>query len=194
MTVQLKTACLTLLFSGTLMLAFVPARGQIGKKFPRMETTTLDDEPKTLPQVAEGEQTLVALASSPKAEEDLRTWIQPLFDAFMREYKNDDWLAPARADHSNVQLYFVPMFAGLNKLARNKTQKNMKENLPEKYHQHMLIYQGTTKPYEKTLEMDDTKKPYFFALNPEGEVIYAASGRFNERKLDELKEALDDNP
>ena len=177
----------------SLLLASAPADAQKGRPFPNMETINLKEEKVELPRATEGKLTVLALARSKKAEQALNSWMQPLYQTFIHEYKEDDWLAPAREDYDDVELYFVPMFSGLNKMAANKVRKDMQSNLPEKFHQYMLIFEGKDKVYEQKLDMGDKDKPYFFVLDKNGRITYATSGRYTESKLSGIEEAIEVN-
>ena len=175
------------------LLVCKPVHAQKGRDFPYMKTTTLKEETVALPKATEGKLAVLALARSKKAEEALNTWMQPLYQTFIQDYKEDDWLAPAREDYDDVKLFFIPMFSGLNKMATNKVRKDMRTNLPEKFHQYMLLFEGKDRVYEEKLKMKDKKEPYFFVLDKKGHVSYATSGRYTENKLDGIEDAIEAN-
>ena len=48
------------------------------------------------------------------------------------------------------------------------------------------------KAYKKALNFKGRDLPYFFVLNPAGEIVYATSGKYSERKMQEIIEAVDE--
>lgn len=177
----------------TCLLACPVAHTQTGRSFPALQAETLDEKTVQLPQATEGKLAVLALARSKKAEEHLNTWMKPLYQTFIHEHKNDAWLAPAKEDYDDVRLFFIPMFSGLNKMAVNRVRKDMRSSVPDQFQQYIMIYQGKTERYEKRLRMRDKNQPYFFVLDQQGEVTYATSGSYSERKLSEIEEAIERN-
>jgi hypothetical protein len=84
----------------------------VGKQFPDMITESVDDKKITLPIDAKGKYTLLGLAYSKKSEDDLNSWLQPVFDKFLR--KREGLMANTGYD---VNVYFIPMFTGIKSAA-----------------------------------------------------------------------------
>ena len=154
------------------------------QKFPDLNGKTLEDKIITLPEDAIGKFTLVGLSYSKKAEEYLRTWFDPVFDKFILKVGMFD-------DTYDVNIYFIPMFSGAKKVSFDKAFKEVKQNTDKQLYSRVLFYKGEIKTYKETLVMTEKEMPYFFLLDPEGNVVASYKGKFNERYFDEIEEILD---
>lgn len=160
--------------------------GQVGDDFPQISGETLDDQILTVPDDARGKYTLVALASSEKAEEVLRTWYEPVYNHFIIKTGMFD-------DQFDVNVYFIPMFDEGQGIAKNKVMKSIrKESESDELFSYVLFYQGEKDPYEKQLKMRNDNTPYIFLLDPDGEIAYATSGNFEQGKMDAIDEVMID--
>src|ERR1700704_5604037 len=102
----------------TIVLA-LPSRAQVvGKMFPDMEAQTVEDKVVKLPKDVSGKYTLLGLAYSKKSEDELNTWFEPVFGKFIQ--KATGLLAGFGYD---VNVYFVPMFTGINAAATGTAKK-----------------------------------------------------------------------
>ncbi len=160
-----------------LLTIFGTTQAQVGEMFPTLSGQTLDDEVVTIPEQTTGKYTMVGLAWSKKAEEDLQTWLEPVYRTF---------IAPSGfsiVDY-DVNIYFIPMFTGVNKMAHGATVKKLKkENLTE-LSSHVLFYKGELKPYKKGLSMNSDHQPYFFLLDKMGKIVYSTSGAYTDEKME----------
>jgi hypothetical protein len=95
----------------------------IGKIFPIMEAETIEDKKVILPTDTKGKYTLVGLAYSKKSEDDLNGWFSPVYNKFVR--KAEGMLAGMGYD---VNVYFVPMFTGVNAAATGTAKKKALKN------------------------------------------------------------------
>ena len=105
---------LLLLVAGT----FTAKAQVVGKTFPDLEAETVEDSLVSLPKDTNGKFTLLGMAYSKKSEDDLNTWFSPIYNKFIRE--NKSVFASFGYD---VNIYFVPMFTGVNAAATG-TAKN----------------------------------------------------------------------
>ena len=71
----------------TLLCLSVNAFGQKGKKFPLIHGSTLNDKSISVP-FNNGKYTVVAIAYHRDAEDDLKKWLNPLFQAFIKAAKD----------------------------------------------------------------------------------------------------------
>lgn len=154
------------------------------QKFPDLNGKTLDNKIVTLPTDALGKYTLIGLSYSKKAEEYLRTWFDPVFDKFILKVGMFD-------DTYDVNIYFVPMFTGAKKVSFDKAFKEVKQRTEEQLYSRVLFYKGELKTYKNSLGMTEKEMPYFFLLDPDGNIIASYKGRFHERYFDEIEEILD---
>ncbi len=155
------------------------AESPVGTTFPSLKGETINDKTITIPSDTKGKFTVVGLSWSADAEKDLKTWYEPAYDKFIAKTGLMD-------DAFDVNLYFVPMFTGANAAAAKAAKKQMKETVQADLHPHVLIYAGEIESYQKTLKMDDKKKPYIFLVDKEGKIVYATSGEYTEDKMDAI--------
>lgn len=168
-------------------LAFNTLSAQvIGKTFPEMEAETIEDKKVKLPQDTKGKYTLLGLAYSKKSEDELNTWFSPVFNKFIQ--KAEGMMAGLGYD---VNVYFIPMFTGVNAAATGTAKKKALKNTDPLLLPYILFYKGELKKYKDALDFEKKDIPYFFVLDAEGKVLYATSGAFNEDKMDAIEEVLE---
>lgn len=170
-----------------LLLQFVNA--QVGDSFPEMTGTSLTDEEITVPSATQDKMTLIGIAFSKKAEDDLKTWFQPIWERFIREADPNALIPEMKPD---VNVVFIPMFTGLKRGASGSAIKKMQKDVDKKLHPHVIVYSGKMGDYEQQLNMTEKDQPYFFVVNKAGEIIYATAGRSSIKKLNEVEEMVTD--
>src|ERR1043165_4433449 len=106
------------LISAILLTVFITNAQVVGKMFPAMQTETVDDKKVSLPGDVKGKYTLLGLAYSKKSEDELNTWFEPVYSKFVQ--KASGLLAGMGYD---VNVYFVPMFTGINAAATGTAKK-----------------------------------------------------------------------
>ena len=175
------------IFSSLLVCGFLTSFAQVvGKQFPDMTAETADDKPVRLPIDVKGKFTLLGLAYSKKSEDELRTWYNPIFSKFVQ--KAEGLLAGMGYD---VNVFFVPMFTGINAAAEGTAKRKALKNLDPLLIPYILFYKGELKMYKEALDFERRDIPYFFVLNADGKIVYATSGAFSEDKLGEIEDAID---
>jgi hypothetical protein len=173
-----------LIFATVLTLS---AMAQVtGKMFPAMEVETVEDKKVNLPQDVKGKYTLLGLAYSKKSEDELNSWFQPVFEKFIQKTKGV--LAGFTYD---VNVYFVPMFTGINAAATGTAKRKAIKNIDPQLLPYVLFYKGELKPYKETLEFDKKDVPYFFVLDPTGKIVHATIGKYTDDKMDEIEAVLE---
>lgn len=151
-----------------------------------METETLTHEFVSIPADISDKYSLIGLAFSKKAENDLKGWFEPAFNQFI--YKNPN---PGIFDFSyDIHCYFVPMFTGAKRPAYQKVMKKMQKTIDKRLQPNVLFYKGTMKEYKESLNFDGKDIPYFYVLNPTGEIVYATTGKYSTRKMQEITDAV----
>jgi ATP10 protein len=159
----------------------------VGKQFPEMIAETVDDKKVNLPLEVGGKYTLLGLAYSKKSEDELNTWFSPIFNKFIR--KPEGMMAGMGYD---VNVYFVPMFTGINAAATGTAKKKAIKNVDPQLLPYILFYKGELKKYKEALDFEKRDIPYFFVLDQAGKIVYATSGAFSEAKMDALEEVIQD--
>jgi hypothetical protein len=134
-----------------------------------------------------GKYTLLGLAYSKKSEEELNSWFNPVFGKFIQ--KSNGMMLTFGYD---VNVYFVPMFTGINAAATGTAKKKAIKNIDPQLLPYILFYKGELKTYKEALDFERRDIPYFFVLDPEGKIVYATSGAYTEKKMDEVEESIQD--
>ncbi|MFN5431709.1 MAG: TlpA family protein disulfide reductase [Cyclobacteriaceae bacterium] len=158
----------------------------IGTSFPEMIAETVDDKKVTLPLDVRGKYALIGLAYSKKSEDELNSWFSPIFNKFIR--KPEGMMAGMGYD---VNVYFVPMFTGVNAAATGTAKKKALKNTDPQLLPYILFYKGELKKYKEALDFERRDIPYFFVLDPTGKIVYATSGAYSEAKMDAVEEVIE---
>ncbi len=172
----------------TSFLVTLSSVAQVGSKFPPMETESLTNVIFDIPRDLADKFSIVGLAYSKKSEDDLKTWFEPMFNQFIYKPEN-----PSVFDFSyDVHCYFIPMFTGAKRPAYQKVMKKLQKTIDKRLLPYVLFYKGSIKAYKTALNFQGRDLPYFFVLNPEGEIVYATAGKYTNSKMKEIVEAVDD--
>lgn len=158
---------------------------QEGTVFPEIEVEDLNGNTAVIPADTKGKFTLVGVAFSEDAQDDLYTWSQPVFSAFM-----DDNNLSSLVYDPHVKL--ILMFTGANQLVYNKAKEKINEGTDESLKDNVVLYRGKVEDYRDKLEMKNRKKPYFFVLDKSGKIIYTADGASDEETLEEVGNLIED--
>lgn len=175
------TALIFLFFASCSGLAQV-----IGKTFPSMTAETVDDKKVQLPESIKGKYTLIGLAYSKKSEAELNSWFQPVFGKFIQ--KTNGLFSGFAYD---VNVYFVPMFTGVNAAATGTAKRKAAKNIDPQLLPYVLFYKGELKSYKEALDFEKKDIPYFFVLDRNGKIVHATSGKYSEEKMDAIEEKLE---
>jgi hypothetical protein len=158
----------------------------IGNMFPSMEAETVEDKKVILPDNVKGKYTLLGLAYSLKSEDELNSWFQPVFQKFIQ--KNKGLFENFGYD---VNVYFVPMFTGVNAAATGTAKRKALKNIDPNLLPYILFYKGELKTYKEALDFEKKDIPYFFVLDPTGKIIHATSGKYSAQKMEAVEEVLE---
>lgn len=162
--------------------------GQVtGKTFPDLTAETVEDLEVNLPNDLNGKYSVIGLAYSKKSEDDLNTWFSPIYNKFIRESTG----VFASFQH-DVHVYFVPMFTGINAAAKGTAKNKVAKKLDARLLPYILFYKGSLKPYKETLAFERKDVPYLFVLDDAGEIVYATSGPYSDKKMTEIEDVLDE--
>lgn len=158
----------------------------IGKAFPDMEAETVEDKVVLIPNDTKGKYTLLGLAYSKKSEDELNGWFSPVFNKFIQ--KTTGLMASFGYD---VNVYFIPMFTGVNAAATGTAKRKALKKVDPLLLPYILFYKGELKRFKDELDFEKKDIPYFFVLDPDGEIVFATSGSFSESKLDQIEEVIE---
>lgn len=174
------------LLTAAIVLSLTCVGQVVGKIFPDMEAETVEDKKVRLPQDIKGKYTLLGLAYSKKSEDDLNSWFQPVFEKYIQ--KSSGVLGNFGYD---VNVYFVPMFTGINAAATGTAKRKALKNIDPQLLPYVLFYKGELKTYKESLEFDKKDVPYFFVLDPNGKIVHATLGKCTEAKMDEIESVIE---
>ena len=158
----------------------------IGKTFPDLEAENVDDKKIKLPDDVKGKYTLIGMSYSKKSEDELNSWFTPVFQKFIQKSKG-----LMSSFSYDVNVYFVPMFTGVNAAATGTAKKKAIKNVDPNLLPYILFYRGELKKYKEALDFEKKDIPYFFVLDPEGKIVYATSGKYTEAKMDAVEEKIE---
>jgi len=177
---------LYLIFAACIVFTNVTAQ-VVGKMFPVMDTETVEDKKVKLPDAAKGKFTLLGLAYSKKSEDELNTWFQPVFQKFIQKSTG-----VFESFGYDVNVYFVPMFTGINAAATGTAKKKALQNIDPNLLPYVLFYKGELKSYKEALDFEKKDVPYFFVLDKAGKILYATSGKYIAKKMDEIEAVMEE--
>jgi hypothetical protein len=156
---------------------------QVGEVYPTITGESLQHEMIELPASSKGKYCLIGMSSSQKAEADLQTWMQPVYDMFI----NQNTFIPI--DY-NLDMYFIPMFKAGQQTAYNMVFNKTNEEIDSELAPHVLFYKGEINEYETQLNMLDKSKPYFFVVDATGKIVHVTFGAYTEKKLNKIESLI----
>lgn len=188
----MKKVFVSIVAIAAVAFAFVPKAGVVGTLFPEMICQDYNGKDVNLPKDTKGKYTLICVAFSTAAEPDLKTWINPIYNKFIGKVdasKADVFDVSVEYD---VNLYFIPMFTGFNKLASDHSKNEIKSKTDKQLWPYLLFYDGG-KTYKDELDFQKRGTPYFFVLDKDGKVKYTTSGKYDDSKLEKILDIIEEN-
>ncbi|WP_317899136.1 TlpA family protein disulfide reductase [Aurantibacillus circumpalustris] len=161
----------------------ISVSAQKGKIFPEVKGVTLNEKACALP-AKNGKYSVVAIAFHRGAEDDLKKWLNPLYDNFMSKEKpgNFDMSEPV-----DVNFVFVPMISGFKMI-----KEDFQKGTDKAFWPFIMDTEKTDiKGVQKQLGIEDNKIPYFFVLDKTGKIVEMQSGKFSESKMEKLQDAIE---
>ena len=120
------------LILSVILLMAISLKAQKGKDFPSIIGLTLEGKAMHLP-MKNGKRTVVAVVFSRSAEDDLKKWAAPLYEAFAdRQTSELGMTAPEQ-----VNFFFIPFIGGMKKMVEElkKGKVNFKNDDTSNIHQ-----------------------------------------------------------
>src|SRR5262245_50130663 len=151
---------------------------------PSFSGLTLEQKSVTIPADTKGKYTFICFASSMKAQKDLESWLDPVYNKFIAKTGLMD-------EFFDVQVYFIPVFKGSDAAMMQSVRKKFNETAQDDVKGNVLFCKSDLTTVLKTLSITDDNTPYFFLLNEEGTIIYRATGPFTEAKFDKIDELIE---
>jgi hypothetical protein len=152
--------------------------------FPLLKGHTLEGSAISLPLAKTDKFTIIGLCYKRSAEEDLKTWIQPMYDVFVAKPNAGDF--GDVANYFDVNYYFIPLISGFKKAAndfKEATQKDLWKNV--------IDCDTDVKLLKEQLKPTNDDLPYFYVLNEKGQIVEVISGKYTEAKMDKIQETIE---
>src|SRR5690606_916914 len=111
---------------------------------------------------------------------------QPVFEKFIQQNKG-----LFQAFGYDVNVYFVLMFTGVNAASTGSAKKKVIKNIDPNLLPYILYYKPSLKRYKAQLDFEKKDIPYFFVLDESGKTVYATSGKYTSKKMDEIESVLE---
>ncbi len=169
----------------TLTLLFtIIVNSQTKINFPTLNGHTLEGSNVTLPIAGTKKFTIVGLCYKRSAEDDLKTWIQPMYDVFVAKAKGTDYFDVA--NYYDVNYFFIPLISGFKKAANDfkaATQQDLWKNVVD--------CDTDIKLLKSQLKPTDDGVPYFYVIDEKGKIVEVVTGKYTETKMDKIQEAID---
>jgi ATP synthase subunit 10 len=166
-----------------LVLICLHSTAQNGKQFPKMQGTTLDGKSLALPY-KNNKYTVVAIAYSRDAEDDLKKWLNPLYSMFIKKGESSNF---DMAEIYDVNFIFIPMISGFKRIA-----DDFKKGTDKEFWAYILDTEKTdVKELQAQLQVTDNKIPYFYVLDKNGKIVTTQSGKYTDDKIEKLEDAIE---
>ncbi|MDP1803402.1 MAG: hypothetical protein Q8L81_18710 [Bacteroidota bacterium] len=170
-------------FTLLVLAATLSGAAQKGKTFPDTQGATLDDKEKSIP-FKNGKVSILAVAFHRGAEDELKKWLNPLYNTFMVKSKAKTLDMSTVYD---VNFVFVPMIGGIKMIADEFKASTDKAFWPVV----LDTKKSDMKAAAASLGVTDRKIPWIFVLDKDGKVIDVQTGEYSEDKIDAMEEAME---
>jgi len=131
-----------------------------------------------LPQDFQGERNLLLIAFERGQQKDIDTWL-----AQMKRYADLD---------KGFCYYEIPTIESMNRLMRWFINTGMRSGIPDKKARERTITLYIDKePFKKSLQIPDEKKIYAMVVDRSGNVLWRATGPYDEANGNRLQEFLE---
>jgi hypothetical protein len=164
----------------------------IGKMFPEISCEAYDGKMVNIPADTKGKYTLIGMAFSTAAEDDLKTWVNPVYNKFIGKVDASQADVFDVSYDYDINLYFIPMFTGANQLASKSSKEKIKAHTDKELYPYLLFYDGG-KTYKEELDFQKRDIPYFFVLDKTGKVVYTTSGKYDDKKMEKILDIIEEN-
>ncbi len=166
-----------------ILIVAITTTTTFAQTLPEIKVETADNKNVNIPQDLKGKYSLICFASSQKAQPDLESWLDPVYQKFIAKTGIMD-------DLYDVNVYFIPILTGTNISFASSVKKKFRENTQQDLQSHVLFCTENGKDVIHSIHMDDTSVPYFFLLNKENKIIYKTTGQYTEEKFDAIDELI----
>lgn len=151
---------------------------------PEIKGETGDNRNITIPKELRGKYSLLCFASSTKAQKDLESWLDPVYQKYIAKTGIMD-------DMYDVNVFFVPILTGSNLQFAATMKKKFKENTQADLQPHVLFCSEDGKDILTSLDMQKSDVPYFLLLDKDAKIIYRTTGGYTEEKFDAIDDLIE---
>lgn len=144
---------------------------------------TIDHKRITLPEDVKGKYTLLCFAASTKAQKDLESWLDPVYQKFIAKTGLMD-------DMYDVNVFFIPVIKGGNEIFAEKMKTKFRETAQSDIRPHVLFSEANADQLLSSLNISQTDVPHFFLLDSDAKIIYRTNGGFTEEKFDKIDDLI----
>jgi len=146
---------------------------------PVIKVETTENKTVSIPADLSGKYSLLCFAASQKAEADLESWLDPVYQKYIAKTGLMD-------DMFDVNTFFIPVLTGTNISFAASIKKKFRDNTQEDLRSHLLFCTENGKEVLAELNMKESSVPYFLLLDKNGNIIYRTSGKYTEDKFDSI--------
>lgn len=154
------------------------------KEFPVLTGYTLDGKDIKLPLANTKKFTIIGLCYKRNAEEDLKTWIQPMYETFVADANKNDF-GDVR-NYYDVNYFFIPLISGFKKAAAD-----FKASTQEDLWKNVIDCDTDIQVLKVQLKPSDESIPYFYVIDTNGKIVEIVSGKYSEAKMDKIQDKID---
>jgi hypothetical protein len=153
--------------------------------FPSIACTDLHNKTVELPKAIKGKMSIVLLAASKKTEEDLQSWMLPIYNQFITDNTSNMFAT----ETYDVNTYFIPVFSGVAKAAANTIKKKLLNGLDPSLQSHVLVYKGNANKLFDELDLNK-KELAVLILDKEGKIVKKITGSYSDGKMEQIEASL----
>jgi hypothetical protein len=151
-------------------------------RFPALTGERTDGAVVELPKASEGRWLIVGLAYGQKAGPLLEEWYGPAYLRFVQKHG-------LFASELDADVYFIPLFVGLNKAGYGSSMKRLREEADPDVAERVLFVKEDADAIREALGLTDKETPYILVVDPTGRIVHREQGRYSEEKLEAIEEA-----
>jgi hypothetical protein len=153
------------------------------KIFPEIEGVTLDEKAVSLP-FRNSKYSVIGVAFSRKAEDELKRWSNLIYEVFVKKEKTKDPFD--MAEIYDVNFIFIPLISVFRKFSGE-----FKKRSDEHYWPYIMNPErGGVKQLKSELLVADKDIPYFYVTDPQGVIVARQEGSYSENKMESLESAV----
>ncbi len=156
----------------------------VAQSVPSFSGETLNHRTISIPDSTVGKYTFICFASSMKAQKELESWLDPVYNKFIAKTGLMD-------EFYDLHVFFIPVFKGSNASMQEMVKKKFNETAQDDIKGHVIFCNSDLSEVTTALKMTNDNTPYFFLLDTTGKIIYRTTGAYTEEKFDAMDDLID---